>query len=86
MSLAARAQTVLFCLLGAVLAVLVFAGIPRVDGAHFLPFMSQGWLGMLAAVPLLVSLFLGIESATEVGDEIRDVRRVISRGIAISLA
>jgi APA family basic amino acid/polyamine antiporter len=42
-------------------------------------------MGMLAAVPLLVSLFLGIESATEVGDEIRDVRRVISRGIAISV-
>jgi APA family basic amino acid/polyamine antiporter len=84
-SLAARAQTVLFCLLGAVLAVLVVAGVPRIDGANFVPFLSQGWMGMLAAVPLLVSLFLGIESATEVGEEIRDVRRVISRGIAISV-
>jgi len=84
-SLAARAQTVLFCLLGAVLGVLVIAGTPRIDAANFVPFLSQGWLGMLAAVPLLVSLFLGIESATEVGDEIRDVKRVISRGIAISV-
>jgi APA family basic amino acid/polyamine antiporter len=84
-SLAARAQTFLFCLLGAVLAVLVFAGLPQIQTAHFTPFLSEGWLGLLAAVPLLVSLFLGIESATEVGDEIRDVRRVISRGIAISV-
>ncbi len=84
-SLAARAQTVLFCLLGAVLALLVFSGAPHIEPTHFAPFLPQGLMGMLAAVPLLVSLFLGIESATEVGDEIRGVKRVISRGIAISV-
>jgi APA family basic amino acid/polyamine antiporter len=75
----------LFCLLALVLGVFVVAGAPRLESNHFVPFLSHGVLGMLAAVPLLVSLFLGIESATEVGDEIRDVRRVISRGIAISV-
>ncbi|HVY80466.1 MAG TPA: amino acid permease [Steroidobacteraceae bacterium] len=84
-SIAARAQTFLFCLMGALLLGLVALGLPAIDGARFAPFMPRGWLGLFAAIPLLVSLFLGIESATEVGDEIRDARRVIARGIAISV-
>ncbi|HEU4624548.1 MAG TPA: amino acid permease [Steroidobacteraceae bacterium] len=84
-SIAARVQTLLFCLMGALLLGLVALGLPAIDSAHFEPFMPRGWLGLFAAIPLLVSLFLGIESATEVGDEIRDARRVIARGIAISV-
>jgi basic amino acid/polyamine antiporter, APA family len=84
-SIAARVQTLLFCLLGALLMALVFAGVPKIESVRFEPFLPHGWLGMYAAVPLLVSLFLGIESATEVGDEIRDARRVIARGIAVSV-
>ncbi len=43
------------------------------------------WAGVLAAVPLLVSLFFGIEAATEVGDEVRNGRRMIPMGIALSI-
>jgi len=39
----------------------------------------------MAAVPLMVSLFLGIETATEVGEEVRDSRRTIPLGIALSI-
>jgi APA family basic amino acid/polyamine antiporter len=84
-SIAARVQTLLFCLLGALLMTLVVLGVPAIDAARFEPFAPRGWLGLFAAIPLLVSLFLGIESATEVGDEIRDARRVIARGIAVSV-
>jgi APA family basic amino acid/polyamine antiporter len=84
-SIAARVQTLLFCLLGALLMALVVLGVPAIDAARFHPFAPRGWLGLFAAIPLLVSLFLGIESATEVGDEIRDARRVIARGIGVSV-
>jgi APA family basic amino acid/polyamine antiporter len=43
------------------------------------------WAGVLAAVPLLVSLFFGIEAATEVGDEVSNGRRMIPLGIALSI-
>lgn len=84
-ALAARAQTILFSLLFLTLLIFVALGIPHVESASFSPPLSLGWNGVMLAVPLLVSLFLGIETATEVGEEIRDVRKTITRGIAISV-
>lgn len=84
-AIAARVQTILFGLLFAALVVFVSVGIPHVEAASFSPPLSRGWSGVIVAIPLLVSLFLGIETATEVGEEIRDVRKTISRGIALSV-
>lgn len=45
---------------------------------------TAGWAGILGALPLLVSLYMGIESATEVGEEIKNSQAVITRGLAIT--
>ncbi|MNK23333.1 putative amino acid permease YhdG [compost metagenome] len=82
---AARVQTVLMGVLLAVFAVFIVWGAPSIQRQSFVPFMPEGWVGALAAVPLLVGLFFGIEAATEVGDEVRDSRRAIPIGIAASM-
>lgn len=49
------------------------------------PFLPNGWSGVLAALPLLITLFFGIESATELGDEIKDSRKTVAPGILLSI-
>lgn len=84
-SIAARVQKFLMGAL--VLLFLIFAawGLPSIDVANYSPFLSQGIDGVLACVPLLLSLFFGIEAATEVGEEIKDSRKMIPLGIALSI-
>ena len=67
-------------------AVFVALGISAVDTANFQPVFDTGFGGMFAALPLLVSLYMGIESATEVGEEIRNGAAVIARGLAVASA
>jgi basic amino acid/polyamine antiporter, APA family len=84
-SVAARLQTVLMGAL--VLLFIVFAawGVGHADFARFVPFIPHGWMGVFAAVPLLIALFFGIEAATEVGEEVRNGRTMIPVGIAVSI-
>lgn len=56
------------------------------QAANFAPLLPQGWQGVIAAVPLLIGLFYGIESATELGDEIADSRKTVATGILLSIA
>lgn len=84
-SFVARGQAIMLVILLATCAVFVFGGAGNVQTANFAPFMSEGMIGILAAVPLLISLFLGIESATEVGGEVRNPRRNIPLGIGLSV-
>lgn len=83
--IAARVQTILMSAL--VLLFFLFAawGATHVQAQNLAPLLPNGWTGVLAAVPLLVGLFFGIEAATEVGDEIRDSRSAIPAGIAASI-
>lgn len=84
-AVAARAQTALMLLLIAVLALFVATGAPRAAAATIGPLLAGGGAAILAAVPLLISLFLGIESAVEIGDEVREPQRTIPLGIAIAV-
>lgn len=84
-SLVARGQALMVFVLLVTCAVLVVSALPVADTAHFGPLFERGWEGVLAAVPLMVSLFLGIETATEVGEEVRDGRRTIPLGIGLSI-
>ncbi|WP_138512685.1 APC family permease [Maricaulis alexandrii] len=84
-ALAASIQTVLMVALLIFFGIFSFAGVPAVDPAAFTPFLSQGWGGVLATIPLLVGLFFGIEAATEVGGEVRNSRRNIPLGIAVAI-
>lgn len=84
-SLVTGGQTFMVILLLATCALLTGSALPLADSANFSPLLTHGWGGVLAAVPLMVSLFLGIETATEVGEEVRDSRRTIPLGIALSI-
>lgn len=84
-TIASRLQT---ALMGSLIVLfLVFAawGTPHIEAQHFEPFLPNGWSGVLAALPLLIGLFFGIEAATEVGEEVKDGRASIPLGIAISI-
>jgi len=85
-SLVSRGQALMMFVLLATCAVLVVSALPAGTAANFSPVLEQGWMGVFAAVPLMVSLFLGIETAVEVGEEIRNSRRNIPLGIALSIA
>lgn len=84
-SVAARGQAVMVAVLLITCAVLVVAAAPEWRADAFSPFLSHGWGGVVAAVPLMVSLFLGIETATEVGEEVKDGHRTIPLGIALAI-
>ena len=84
-TVAARVQTALMLLLIVVLALFVASGVPKASVETIGPLSARGGWAVLAAVPLLISLFLGIESAVEIGDEVRDPERTIPLGIAIAI-
>lgn len=66
-------------------SIFVAAGIPAIVPGNFLPVTGGDWSGVFAALPLLVSLYMGIESAVEVGEEIRNSASVIARGLAAAV-
>lgn len=83
---AASAQTVMMGVLLGAMAVFVAFGAGKVDVVRLGDPLAAGWPAVLAAVPLMITLFLGIESATEIGEEVRDARRTIPRGIVLAVA
>jgi APA family basic amino acid/polyamine antiporter len=85
-AIAARAQTVLMLGLLVVLAVFVGAAGPQLKPQLFAQALAGPWLPIVAALPLMIQLFLGIETATEVGEEVDDARRVVPLGVAGALA
>jgi APA family basic amino acid/polyamine antiporter len=84
-SVAARVQTVLMAALLAVFALFVAKGIPLVRTERIGSLTLLGWQAILGAVPLMISLFLGIESAAEIGEEVRDAERTIPKGIVLAV-
>lgn len=84
-TVAARAQTLLMLMLIVVLAVFVGTGAPLASTATIGPLLAEGGMAVAAAVPLLITLFLGIESAVEIGDEVRDPQRNIPLGIGLAI-
>jgi APA family basic amino acid/polyamine antiporter len=66
-------------------AIFVIIGVSAVSTANFQPLVGNGWASLLAALPLLVSLYMGIESAVEVGEEIRNSAAVIAKGLAAAV-
>ena len=82
---AARAQTLMMLTLLVALAVLVVTGLPAASLETMGPLTGNGWWAIVVAVPLMISLFLGIESSVEIGEEVRDATRTIPRGIALAV-
>jgi len=84
-AVAARAQTVLMLMLLVVFAVFVIAGAPSLKPQLISQSLSVGWAPIVAALPLMIQLFLGIETTTEVGEEVADPKRVVPIGLALAL-
>jgi len=82
--ISARAQTIAMCSLILALGVFVALGVPHIKLANIGNPLSYG-NRILAAVPLLIPLFLGSETATEVGEEVRNARRVIPKALALAM-
>lgn len=83
--IAAKVQSLMMAGLLAVLAVFVITGLPLVHASTIGAPFAYPPLTILAVVPLLISLFLGIESAVEVGEEVRNPGRNIPLGIALAI-
>jgi APA family basic amino acid/polyamine antiporter len=84
-TVAARAQTLMMAVLLLAMTLFVITGIPLLEQKHVGDLLEFGWPAVFAAVPLMISLFLGIESATEIGEEVRDARTTIPLGIALAV-
>lgn len=84
-AIAAKMQSVLMGLLLLVLGVFVATGLPHFDPALVGHPLATPPLTILAVVPLMISLFLGIESAVEIGEEVRDPERNVPLGIALAI-
>jgi APA family basic amino acid/polyamine antiporter len=82
---AARVQTALMILLLVALGILVVAAAPSFQPGLFVKAVGGGWGPILAALPLMIQLFLGIETATEVGGEVADAKHKVPLGVALSL-
>jgi basic amino acid/polyamine antiporter, APA family len=81
----ARTQTVMMIVLISVFAIYVVTGLPHVDPSRIYPLAAHGIWPILLAAPLMVNLFMGIEAATEIGEEVRNAERSVPLAIAISL-
>ena len=81
-AVAARTQTVLMLLLLVVFTVFVVSAAPGFRPQLFGEALAGGWLPIFAALPLMIQLFLGIETATEVGEEVENSKTVVPLGVA----
>ncbi|MDP1875877.1 APC family permease [Phenylobacterium sp.] len=83
--LAGRLQVLMIAAMVGLFAVFAAWGAPSITPQAYEPLLPQGWAGVFAAIPLLIGLFFGLESSTEIGDEVKDARRVIPLGLALSI-
>lgn len=84
--MAARLQTVLMVALIVVLAAFVGVGAPHARLDMVGPLTATGLPTILACVPLMITLFLGIEAAVEIGEEVVDPKRTIPLGILLAIS
>lgn len=84
-SMAARAQTILMFVLLAFFAVFILRGMSGINPLAKINSLAGGWLPAIAVLPLMIQLYLGIETATEIGDEVRNASLVIPLALIIAV-
>lgn len=84
---AAKAQTTMMILLIVAFAIFTAFGAPHVRVENLQP-LASGFdlVTVVLTMPLLIHLFMGIETASEIGEEVHNGRRNVPLGIAISVA
>ncbi|MFT4077544.1 MAG: APC family permease [Asticcacaulis sp.] len=84
-SIASGVQTLLMGLLLFVLVVFAGTGLPLTSLDLIQPVIGHGWVSILACVTLMISLFLGIESAVEIGEEVKNPQKTLPQGIVLAV-
>ena len=82
---AARVQSLVMALVLSSFALLIFLSAPHISLARIGAPFGGGFLPILAAMPLMIHLFMGIETCTEVGEEVENAEHVIPLGLALAL-
>ncbi|WP_176488996.1 APC family permease [Rhizorhabdus dicambivorans] len=82
---AARAQTILMIALLLLFAIYAAVGTRHMQPHLLVEAVISGWLPVLAPIPLMIQLFLSIETATEIGGEVHRPERNIPLGLALAL-
>ncbi len=82
---AVRAQTLFTLCLIAVLAIYIVTGLPQVQTHRIMPLAGNGFWPILLVVPLMITLYMGIEASTEIGEEVHDAERNVPIAMAVSL-
>lgn len=84
-AVAARAQTIVMMLLLITFVIFVGASVPAIDLSKVGNPLARGWLPIITALPLMIHLFMGIETCTEIGEEVENAERMIPLGLLIAL-
>lgn len=74
---AAALQNLSVALLLFVLTGFLVTGLPRVDPAFYAPLLPYGWAGVLDAVPLVFTSYLGFEMVAQAAGAVRDPQRTV---------
>ncbi|WP_183617051.1 APC family permease [Novosphingobium fluoreni] len=85
LKVAAKAQSILMIVLLGTLGIFVVTGIGAIRPDNIFPLAPAGLWPILLAAPIMINLFMGIESATEVGEEVVNAERNVPLGILLSL-
>lgn len=71
----------------AIIAVLVFsfaAALPRMESAHFSPFVPHGWMSVGQSAAILFWCFIGWEAVSHLSEEFKDPQRAAVKGVTIA--
>ncbi|WP_324669055.1 APC family permease [Geochorda subterranea] len=63
----------------------MLTGVLRVDPAFYAPLLPYGWPGVLDAVPLVFTSYLGFEMVAQAAGAIQDPRRTVPRAMVASV-
>ncbi|MDF9841156.1 MULTISPECIES: amino acid permease [unclassified Paenibacillus] len=71
----------------AIVSVLVFsfaAALPRMESAHFTPFIPRGWTSIGQAAAILFWCFIGWEAVSHLSEEFKDPQRAAIKGVTVA--
>ncbi len=80
-----RVQTVMFVLLMIGLISLILFGLPNVDIGNINSSFNLDWSLIATASSLIFFSYIGFSAITDAGDEIKDVKKTLPKGIMISI-
>ncbi len=84
-SLTARIQIIMFCILMAALGLYIVMGIPHIEAANFTPLYPMGAGGVFAAAGLLFTFCTGGYFVIDLGGEVIMARRIFPRVLLLSM-